>query len=360
MSRLKNSLSAVLVPVLSVLLSLFVGCIVMLCLGKDPVLAVTSLIRGAVGTKGSIGTTLTKATPLIFTGVCACFAYKCGVMNLGGEGQFIAGSVAGFLAAHCLGVQGLPGILLTLLASALAGALWATIPGLLKIYRGQSELITTIMMNYIATLFMGVIYTNWFRDAEVPQTVQVDASLKLSNLIPGMRCTWALVIALLAGLGAWFYLFRTPGGFRMRAVGYNQTASHFNGFPVNRLLLLSFAVSGLIAGLGGGAELLGTQYRLINGYGAGYGFDGIAIALIGMLNPLATIIVALFFAALRAGSMAMQAASGVPTSVSDIIQALMIIFSVAGMALVKLPEFEAFRERIGAKLRKKNKKKEVQ
>jgi len=353
MSRLKKGLSAIVVPLLSVLLSLLIGSVIILCLGKDPVVAMVSLFKGAVGTKGSIGTTLTKATPLIFTGVCACFAYKCGVFNLGGEGQFIAGSVVGFLVAHCLNLTGTTGIVVTLLASAFAGALWAVIPGLLKIYRGQSELITTIMMNYIATLFMGIIYTNWFRDAEVPQTVQVDASLKLPTIISGMRFTWAFVIALLAAVLTWYYLFRTPGGFRMRAVGYNQTASRFNGFPVKRLLLLSFAVSDLVAGLGGGAELLGSQYRLINGYGSGYGFDGIAIALIGMLNPLATVVVALFFAALRAGSMAMQAASGVPTSVSDIIQALMIIFSVAGMALTKLPEFEAWKERITARFGKR-------
>lgn len=107
-----------------------------------------------------------------------------------------------------------------------------------------------------------------------------------------------------------------------------------------------FIVSGAIAGLGGGAELLGTQFRLINGYGAGYGFDGVAMALIGQLHPIATMVVALFFAVLRVGSTTMQAATGVPTSVSDIIQALVIVFSVAGMALTKLPEFQAWRSRV--------------
>ena len=130
-------------------------------------------------------------------------------------------------------------------------------------------------------------------------------------------------------------------------MGFNSTASRFNGFPVNKLVFISFIVSGAIAGLGGAVELLGTQYRLINGFGAGYGFDGVAMALIGQLNPIATMIVALFFAALRVGSTTMQAATGVPTSVSDIIQALVIIFSVAGMALVKLPEFENWLNHLG-------------
>ena len=122
-----------------------------------------------------------------------------------------------------------------------------------------------------------------------------------------------------------------------------MTASRFNGIPVGRYMLASFIVSGAIAGLGGSAELLGTQFRLINGFGAGYGFDGVAMALIGQLHPIATMLVALFFAVLRVGSTTMQAATGVPTSVSDIIQALVIVFSVAGMALTKLPEFEAWK-----------------
>lgn len=131
-----------------------------------------------------------------------------------------------------------------------------------------------------------------------------------------------------------------------------MTASRFNGFPVNRYILITFIISGAIAGLGGAADLMGTQYRLINGYGNGYGFDGVAMALIGQLHPIATVIVAIFFAALRVGATSMQVATGVPTSVSDIIQALVIVFSVAGMALTKLPEFEAFRLRVALKLKK--------
>ena len=125
----------------------------------------------------------------------------------------------------------------------------------------------------------------------------------------------------------------------MRAVGLNRTVAKFNGFSVKRYILFSFIISGAVAGLGGSADLLGTQYRLINGYGSGYGFDGVAIALIAQLHPIAAIIVSIFFAALRVGSTSMQ----VPTSVSDIMQALVIVFSVAGMAMTKLPEFEMFR-----------------
>ena len=243
-----------------------------------------------------------------------------------------------------LGVLG--GVALALLAGAVAGGFWGMIPGVLKIGRGQNEMIISIMLNYVATLFMGVIYTSWIRDASVPQTPAIADEVHLPRIITGMRFTWGFVIAVAVGLILYYVLFWTSAGFRLRAVGCNLTASRFNGIPVKRFMLASFIVSGAIAGLGGGAELLGTQFRLINGYGAGYGFDGVAMALIGQLHPIATMVVALFFAVLRVGSTTMQAATGVPTSVSDIIQALVIVFSVAGMALTKLPEFQAWRSRV--------------
>ena len=233
----------------------------------------------------------------------------------------------------------------------MAGGLWSLIDGLLKVYLGQNEMIITIMLNYVATLFMGVIYTNWLRDGSVPQTTSVPNADKLTRLF-GLRATSAFLIALVVGVLVYYFLFFTSKGFQLRAVGLNMTAAEFNGFAVKRYILLSFIVSGAIAGLGGSAELLGTQFRLINGFGSGYGFDGVAMALIGQLHPLATILVAIFFAALRVGSTTMQAATGVPTSVSDIIQALVIVFTVAGLAMVKLPEFKAFLGKLTEQRRK--------
>ena len=346
MEKLKKAFGAFLVPLLSILLAFLIGGIIMAALGADPFQAVKFLFQGAFGSKAGIGTTLTKATPLMFTALCACFAYKCGVFNLGGEGQFLMGSMAAFLTCYFTGLTGVAGIVLALLAGALAGGIWGMIPGVLKITRWQNEMIISIMLNYVATLFMGVIYTSWIRDASVPQTPAIADEVHLPRIITGMRFTWGFVIAVAVGLILYYVLFWTSAGFRLRAVGCNLTASRFNGIPVKRYMLASFIVSGAIAGLGGGAELLGTQFRLINGYGAGYGFDGVAMALIGQLHPIATMVVALFFAVLRVGSTTMQAATGVPTSVSDIIQALVIVFSVAGMALTKLPEFQAWRSRV--------------
>lgn len=343
-----NKLVNILVPLVSVLLAFLIGCIIMLALGANPLVALQNLWVGAFGSLRNLGTTLSRATPLIFTGLCACFAYRCGVFNLGGEGQFIMGSIVCCVIATQSGITGFPGIVLCLVAGALAGGLWAMIPGLLKIYRGQNEMIISIMLNYVATLLMGVFYTNWLRDGSVPQTMSVPKETMLQRMF-GLRFTSAFVIAVVIGLLTYYFLFYTSKGFQLRAVGLNMTAAQFNGFAVKKYIMVSFIVSGAIAGIGGSAELLGTQYRLINGFASGYGFDGVSMALIGQLHPLATMLVAVFFAALRVGSTTMQAATGVPTSVSDIIQALVIVFAVAGLAMVKLPEFKAAIDKLSAK-----------
>lgn len=354
MEKIKKSITSFLVPFLSILLAFVIGAVIMAAMGASPARAISALFRGAFGSSAAIGTTLNKATPLIFTALCACFAYKCGVYNLGGEGQFLIGATVGFCAVHLSGLTGIAGILVALVSGILAGGFWGMIPGVLKITRGLNEMIISIMLNYVATLFMGVIYTSWLREG-MPQTASVDTSVMLPKVLPGMRFTWSFVIAVLVGILLFYYLYWTSNGFKLRAVGLNMTASRFNGFPVKRYILISFIVSGAIAGLGGAADLLGTQYRLINGYGAGYGFDGVAMALIGQLHPIAAIVVAIFFAALRVGSTSMQVATKVPTSVSDIIQALVIVFSVAGMALTKLPEFQMFTRRISAKFERSGK-----
>ena len=329
-----NKLVNILVPLASVLLAFLIGCIIMLALGANPLVALQNLWVGAFGSLRNLGTT--------------CFAYRCGVFNLGGEGQFIMGSIVCCVIATQSGITGFPGIVLCLVAGALAGGLWAMIPGLLKIYRGQNEMIISIMLNYVATLLMGVFYTNWLRDGSVPQTMSVPKETMLQRMF-GLRFTSAFVIAVVIGLLTYYFLFYTSKGFQLRAVGLNMTAAQFNGFAVKKYIMVSFIVSGAIAGIGGSAELLGTQYRLINGFASGYGFDGVSMALIGQLHPLATMLVAVFFAALRVGSTTMQAATGVPTSVSDIIQALVIVFAVAGLAMVKLPEFKAAIDRLSAK-----------
>lgn len=333
---------SVLVPVIAVLLAFMISGVIIAAVGASPIASVGYLVQGAFGNRINIGATLVKATPLIFTGLCACFAYRCGVFNLGGEGQFIAGSVAAIWVVTSWGIEGPGAVVIALLLGTIAGAVWGAIPGLLRITRGLNEMIVSIMLNYVATLFMGWTYTELLRDGSVPQTFPVPDASRIGRLFEGMRATWGLVIALLLAFGIYYFLFYTSWGFRLRAVGLNMTAARYQGFAIKRYILMSFIVSGAIAGLGGAIELLGTQFRLMSGYALGFGFDGVAIALIAQLNPLATVLVAYFFAVLRTGATTMQVGSGVPTSVIDIIQALVIVFAVAGTALMRLPGIKQF------------------
>ena len=224
MEKLKRSLGSFVVPLLSIILAFVIGGIIMAALGANPFDAVKYLFQGAFGSKANIGTTLTKATPLMFTSLCACFAYKCGVFNLGGEGQFLMGSIAAFVTAYFSGVTGFAGVLLALLAGTLAGGIWGMIPGLLKIGRGQNEMIISIMLNYVATLFMGVIYTSWIRDASVPQTPAIADEVHLPRIITGMRFTWGFVIAVAVGLILYYVLFWTSAGFRLRVLTVTECA----------------------------------------------------------------------------------------------------------------------------------------
>lgn len=340
--KVRSRLMSVIVPLVSVIIAFGIGCIIIASLGSSPAQAIQYLFMGAFGSASNIATTLVKATPLIFTGLCACFAYRCGVFNLGGEGQFVIGACVSVWVGVSWGITGIPGIILCLVLGALAGGIWGALPGILKITRGLNEMIVSIMLNYVAILFMGLVYTSLLREGSVPQTPAVPEATQLARIFPDVRVTWGIVIALAAAVVIHYFLFNTSGGFRLRAVGLNSTAARFNGFAVKKYILFSFIVSGAIAGLGGSVELLGTQYRLMSGFGLGFGFDGVAIALIAQLNPIATVFVAYFFAVLRTGATTMQVGSGVPTSVIDIIQAMVIVFAVAGFALVHLPQVRQF------------------
>ena len=342
----------ILVPIISVLLALVVGGIVIACLGKNPIQGYALLFSGSLGTPQKFASSLVSACPLIFTALAAAFAYRCGVFNLGGEGQFIMGAVSAIVFLLVTGIQGVLGTVLAILVGTVVGALWAALPGIMKITRGLNEMITSIMLNYVATLFMGFIYTNAFRDGGNPQTPSVADSVMLAK-IPGFRIHTGVILAIVLGLVVAYVISKTSFGFKIRAVGLNPLASKVNGLNVKFLVMAAFVISGAIAGMGGAVELLGKQHRLMSGFGSGFGFDGVAIALIAQLNPLASLIVAIFFGALTTGASSMQVGIMVPTAIVEIIRALIIIFSVAGVALIKLPKIQALIQQMGSGKAKK-------
>lgn len=342
----------ILVPIISVLLALVVGGIVIACLGKNPIQGYALLFSGSLGTPQKFASSLVSACPLIFTALAAAFAYRCGVFNLGGEGQFIMGAVSAIVFLLVTGIEGVLGTVLAILVGTVVGALWAALPGIMKITRGLNEMITSIMLNYVATLFMGFIYTNAFRDGGNPQTPSVADSVMLAK-IPGFRIHTGVILAIVLGLVVAYVISKTSFGFKIRAVGLNPLASKVNGFNVKFLVMAAFVISGAIAGMGGAVELLGKQYRLMSGFGSGFGFDGVAIALIAQLNPLTSLIVAIFFGALTTGASSIQVGIMVPTAIVEIIRALIIIFSVAGVALIKLPKIQALIQQMGSGKAKK-------
>ena len=342
----------ILVPIISVLLALVVGGIVIACLGKNPIQGYALLFSGSLGTTQKFASSLVSACPLIFTALAAAFAYRCGVFNLGGEGQFIMGAVSAIVFLLVTGIEGIAGTVLAILVGTVVGALWAALPGIMKITRGLNEMITSIMLNYVATLFMGFIYTNAFRDGGNPQTPSVADSVMLAK-IPGFRIHTGVILAIVLSLVVAYVISKTSFGFKIRAVGLNPLASKVNGFNVKFLVVAAFMISGSIAGWGGAVELLGKQYRLMSGFGSGFGFDGVAIALIAQLNPLASLLVAIFFGALTTGASSMQVGIMVPTAIVEIIRALIIIFSVAGVALIKLPKIQALIQQMGSGKAKK-------
>ncbi len=327
------------VPVISALLAFLVGGVLILLTGNNPIEAYRYLVFGAFGQLNLFGETLVKAVPLIFAGLAATFAYRCGIFNLGVEGQFAVGAMASsFVSCNVLAnMQGPLNLVVSLLCGCVAGALWAMIPGVLKAFQGLNEMIVTILLNYVAVLFMDYLYTGPLMEANIPQTKAIEAASKMPKLIPGTRVHFGLVLALLVMVLTYYFIFHTARGYQMRVVGLNPIAAKSNGLNMRMLMVVSIVVSGAIAGLGGSVELHGVQFRLMGGFGSGVGFDGVAIALIGQLNPIGATLVAFLFAALRNGANTMQVASGISSSVVDIIQALVIIFAVAGTAAVNLP-----------------------
>jgi simple sugar transport system permease protein len=340
----------ILVPLGAVLLAFVVGSIVIIAKGANPIEAYAALFKGAFGGLDSIGTTIRKTTPLLLTGLAVVFGYRGGVFNIGAEGQLILGG----MAATAVGVrlEGAPTwlhITLCILAAMAAGSLWSLLPGALKAFRGFNEVITTLMMNYIAVQILAwsvredtVTHATWrfweylgLKDPTQPfaKSAIVFESAQLPVLWSQMRLNIGAIIAVLAAILVFILLWRTAFGFAVRTVGSNPRAARYAGIKVSRTMLMTMLISGALAGLAGGIEILGNQGRIIDAFLINVGFDGIPVALVGQLHPVGALLSALFFGGLRAGSNTMQIMVGVPISLIYILQALAILFAIAGTAV---------------------------
>jgi simple sugar transport system permease protein len=285
-----------------------------------------------------VSESLLAATPLIFTGLGVALGFRAGLFNIGAEGQLYLGAIFGTFVGFSL--HGLPLFIhlpLALAAGFLGGALWGFIPGLLKARTGAHEVIVTIMLNYTSyQLVTWVLRQSWYQrpGRSDPVSPIVDVSAQIPLLIDGLRVNWAFPLALIAAVLVSWLLFRSTLGFEFRAVGFNPFAARYAGMSISRTLVLTMALSGGLAGLGGATEILGVNKALTPGFSPGYGFDGLAIALLGGSSPMGVVLAALLFGVLRAGATPMQAATGIPIDLVVVIQALVIMF-VAAPALIR-------------------------
>jgi len=313
------------VPLIAVGLALGIGAIVLAVSGANPIEAYGALIDGSLSSQKTIGRTLEKATPLIMGGLAVAFAFRAGLFNIGGQGQLVVGGI--FAAAVGFGFEGLPWIIhapLALLVGAVAGAAWGSIAGLLKATSGAHEVITTIMLNFVALNLTDWLASNSWKDEGIlsrTPAVEESAVIPLWGSFPT-----GFLVAVAASFGCWYLLERTTLGFEIRSVGLNGDAARYAGISVQRIIVATMAISGLLAGAGGAIETQGVIGRYEPGFNAGLGFNGITIALLARNHPLGVIPAALLIGAMEAGGSMMQFNADVAPEITDIIEALMLLF----------------------------------
>ena len=350
-----ESLSGIASSLAAVLIALVAGGAVIALAGVNPFTAYGTLIQGAFGSRVGLVNTLIKAAPLLIGGIGLSISFKCRLINIGAEGQMIMGGIAATAIALYAPVQSpfLMGIL-AFAGGFAGGALFGFIPGWLKAKFGISEIINTIMLNYVASNLLSFLLDGPMREPGnyYPQSARIAREFWFPNILPDTRLHLGFALALAFTAVYYLFMYRMPAGFRIRMVGFSERASRYAGINVKANLVAALVLSGGIAGLAGMSEVFGMHHRLFNDFTAGYGFDAIPIALLGRLHPLGVAAAALFFGALRVGANAMQRAVQVPVSVVAVIQGVSVLL-ILTEALLRDTALRAWRRsRIGQRLRK--------
>ena len=354
--------------IIALALALVVSSVLLVALDADPLAAFSAMLQGSVGSENATAETLVKATPILFVGIGITIAFRGGMINIGGEGQMIAGALAGVTVALVLGEARVPPemakapgafdliiVTFSLLAGFLAGALYGGLAGFLKAYFDVNEILSTIMLNQIAVQMMNFLLNGILLDPSeagfnnIPKTARLVTAAQLPRLslplgdpwlFARTRLHWGLIIAIVLAVIIYIFLWRTSLGYRIRAVGENQRASSFAGINVKRQMMFSMFLAGGFAGLAGVVQVLGLQYRLqTDGSPAGFtgsaGFNGIVAALFGGLNPIGAIPASAFFGGLLVGAQKMQRELGVPASLITAVNGLVVVFVVSSEIFIQ-------------------------
>ena len=338
--RLARSIDYLL-PFLAALAALAIGAIMLVLLGANPLVAYRAMLEGAFGSKNGIADTLVKATPLLFVGIGICISFRGGVLNIGGEGQLVVGAISGTVIGLAFpDASGWLVIPLALVAGFMGGAIWGGIPGLLKAYFNVNEILSTIMMNQIAVQAMNYLLRGPLIDpvqlqaaSRIPQTARLSPAFDLPRLVP-TRLHLGALLAVVAAILVYVFLWRTTTGYRIRAVGLNPQASRYAGINVKKYIVLSLLLSGAFAGLGGAVQVYGLNHRMFTdgsatGFTGGAGFNGIVAALFGQLHPIGTIPASFLFGALLVGANTLQRTVQVPSALITALNGLVVVFVVS-------------------------------
>ena len=301
--------------------------------GADPREAYRLFAKGIFGSRQSFAEVFVKACPLILTGLGCAGAYQTGFCTIGAEGQFYVGALSATIVVLKF-QESLPGpavIVMAMAAAFVTGGIWAFIAAFFKARFNISEIIVTIMLNYIAINFLGYSVRGYLQDPEghVPQSAKVVSGVQLKSLIPETRFHAGIVIAVVCIIVMWYLMKKTTVGYALKAVGYNKRASECVGIPVMKNIILSAVLSGGFAGLAGVIEILATQEKLLEGISGGCGYTAVLVALIAFNNPVGVLFVSVFYAAMQVGAGSMQRKLGVPSAIVDILIGAVVILILA-------------------------------
>jgi simple sugar transport system permease protein len=326
-------------PVGAILATVLIASLLVLAAGASPLSVFGLVLKGAAGTQFALLETLTRATPLIFTGLAIAVAFRAKLWNIGAEAQLYAGAVATVVLGT--GALPLPAALLIpllMIAAVTAGALLLLGPAILKTRFGVDEVVTTLLLNFIMLLFVSMLLEGVLKDPMGlgwPQSQKLVAEARLPRIITGKRLHYGFALAIVSAIVVWIIMKKTALGYEMRAVGHNPAAARFAGIPVNRVLLKTAILSGGLAALAGFSEVAGLKGNLTLDLSPGFGYSGIVVAMLAMLNPLGVVAAAIFVAGIFVGADAMSRTAGVPSYIANVMVATALLTMVTAIMLTR-------------------------
>jgi ABC-type uncharacterized transport system permease subunit len=326
-------------PALAILAAMAFGAVLVALGGANPFLVLLLVLKGAAGSQFAFFETLTRATPLIFTGLSAAVAFRAKLWNIGGEAQLYIGAV--MTAVLGTGLLPLPAVILVpilMIAAAIGGALTLLGPAFLKTRFGVDEVVTTLLLNFIVLLFVSMLLEGPLKDPAGlgwPQSSKVIVEAQLPKLVQGKRLHLGFVLAVIAAFGVWIVNARMALGYEMKAVGFNPRAARFAGMPVDSVVLKTALLSGGLAGLAGMSEVAGLKGNLTLDLSPGFGYAGIVVAMLALLNPLGVVLAAIFVAGIFVGADAMSRSAGVPSYIAQVMVAASLLSMVTAVMLTR-------------------------